>query len=417
MTENILTLTPAVLIIGAGPAGLRAARELAPRLGGDLLVLEREAQAGGIPRHSAHPGYGMRDMGRFISGPAYARRLVRQAEAVGANIRTNATVTNWVGDLAVEATTPEGRIRVEAGAVILATGARERPRSARMIPGDRPTGVYTTGNLQNLVHLNGQKVGKRAVIVGAELVSWSAALTLQHVGCRTALMTTEYPRADAYFFFSLPGRIFFRTRVSTRTRIVRIVGKPAVEAVEIENLDTGKRRTVACDAVVLTGDWIPDNELARSSGLAIDAGTLGPVVDSALRTERPGVFAIGNLLHPVDTADIAALDGLQVVDSVLAWLSGAVPPAEVARLTVEKPLRWVSPQVFRHGDPDAARRRLLLWTDRFVPFPVVVLRQNGVVIAKKRLWWPAAPGRVFRVPTSIMRKVSIAGVDLNIGLV
>ena len=128
MSEGVPTLTPAVLIIGGGPAGLRAARELAQRLGDDVLVLEREAQAGGIPRHSDHPGYGMRDMGRFISGPAYARRLVRQAEAAGAQIRTNAMVTNWVEDLAVEATTPQGRIRVEGGAVILATGAWERPR-------------------------------------------------------------------------------------------------------------------------------------------------------------------------------------------------------------------------------------------------------------------------------------------------
>ena len=415
MSEGVPTLTPAVLIIGGGPAGLRAARELAQRLGDDVLVLEREAQAGGIPRHSDHPGYGMRDMGRFISGPAYARRLVRQAEAAGAQIRTNAMVTNWVGDLAVEATTPQGRIRVEAGAVILATGARERPRAARMIPGDRSKGVYTTGNLQNLVHLNGQKVGKRAVVVGAELVSWSAALTLQYVGCRTVLMTTEYPRADSYFFFSLPGRILFRTRVATRTRVVSIIGRPTVEAVEIENLDTGKRRTIACDTVILTGDWIPDNELARATGIAIDPGTLGPVVDAALRTGRAGIFAIGNMLHPVDTADIAALDGAHVVDSILAWLGGGAAPAEHVRLTAEKPLRWVSPQVLRAGDPSPARRRLLLWTDRFVAFPTVVLRQDGVVVARKRLWWPAAPGRVFRVPSSILRKVNL-GDDLSIGL-
>ncbi len=416
MSNELLTLTPTVLIIGGGPAGLRAARGLAPRVRGDVLVLEREARAGGIPRHSDHPGYGIRDMGRFLTGPEYARRLVRQAEAAGVQIRTNATVTNWVDDRVVEATTPQGRIRVEASAIILATGARERPRSARMIPGDRPKGIYNTGNLQNLVHLNGQKVGKRAVVVGAELVSWSAALTLRHAGCRTVLVTTEYPRADAYFFFSLPGRIFFRTKVATRTRVVQIIGKPVVEAVEIENLDTGVRRRIACDTVVLTGDWIPDNELARAAGIAIDAGTRGPVVDAALRTDKAGVFAIGNLLHPVDTADIAALDGLQVTESVLAWLDGTVVPARHVRLAVDDSLRWVSPQVIREGDPAPARKRLLLWTDRFVAFPVVELRQNGVVIARKRLWWPAAPGRVFRIPTTILKKVNLHDGDLSVGL-
>ncbi|SFL07747.1 Thioredoxin reductase [Streptosporangium canum] len=415
MTTDITTLTPDVVIVGAGPSGLSAARALAPKLGGGVLVLDRESTAGGIPRHSDHPGYGIRDMRRFMSGPAYARRLVEQAEAAGATIRTNATVTGWAGDRAIEATTPEGRIRVEARAVVLATGARERPRPARLIPGDRARGVYTTGHLQNLVHLRHGKVGRRAVIVGAELVSWSAALTLREAGCRTVLMTTEYPRPDSYALFSVPGRILFRTRVATRTRVRRIIGRPELEAVEVENIDTGERRVVECDTLILTGDWIPDHELARAAGITLDPGTKGPLVDSALRTDRPGVFAVGNMLHPVDTADIAAIDGAHVARSVIAWLNGESVPAGQVRLVADAPFRWVSPEILRPGDPVPSRRRLLLWSDRYIPFPQVVLRQGGKVVARRRLWWPAAPGRVFRVPTGILSAVDPKGGTVHIG--
>lgn len=408
-------LNPDVVIVGAGPAGLRAASELAPKVG-QVLVLERESEAGGIPRHSDHPGYGMRDMGKLVSGPTYARILRDKATQAGATILTDAMATDWAGPRSLFVTSPQGRLRVDGRAVVLATGARERPRPARNIPGDRAHGVYTTGTLQNIVHLKDGKVGKRAVIVGAELVSWSAAMTLHHAGCRTALMTTPYPQADSYWIFHRPGRLAFRTDVATRTRVTRIMGRPDVEAVEIENLDTGERSIVECDTVILTGDWIPDNELARAAGIPLDPASLSPVVDTALRTDHPGIFAIGNALHPVDTADIAALDGAAVADHVRSYLSGRVPSTEHVRLLTEAPFRWVSPGMLRPGDPAPPRKRLLLWTDEYVPVPRLVVEQDGRVVARKRILWPAAPGRVFRVPSDILDRVDPRGGAVTIRL-
>ena len=393
-------MTVDVAIVGGGPAGLTAAAELAKNL--NVVVLERENDAGGIPRHSDHPGYGIRDMKRFISGPEYARRLVRYA--AGAEIRTNTMVTGWADDLTLETTSPRGREDIQARAVILATGARERPRSARLIPGDRAAGIYTTGHLQNVVHLKHGQVGRRAVVIGAELVSYSAVLTLKHAGCRTELMTSQYPSPESYGLFNLAGRTpLLGVTVATRTRLCRIIGKPTVQAVEIEHLDTGVRRVIDCDTVVLTGDWIPDHELVRSVGLDLDSGTLGPVVDTALSTSRPGVFAIGNLLHPVDTADIAALDGRHVAEHVRAYLNGHREAADGVRIEAAAPLRWIAPSVLRTGGPAPARHRLLAWTDEFVRIPKVIARQNGNVIGRKALPWPAAPGRVFRIPSSILQ--------------
>jgi thioredoxin reductase len=410
-------ITTDVAIVGGGPAGLTAAAELAA--GGDLsvLVLERETAAGGIPRHSDHPGYGMRDMKTFISGPSYARRLVEGAVAAGAKIHTTSMVTDWVGDTALEVTSPGGRQRVDARAVILATGARERPRPARLIPGDRCAGVYTTGHLQNLVHLQHRTVGRRAVVVGAELVSYSAVLTLKHVGCETVMMTTTYPSPESYAVFNVAARTpLLGTEVATRTRVTRIIGKPTLAAVEIENIDTGVRRIVECDTLVLTGDWIPDHELARSAGLDMDPGTLGPLTDPSMRTSRPGVFAVGNLLHPVDTADIAALDGRHVARPVREYLCGARGLADGVRLRVDAPLRWISPGVVRPGDGPPPRHRLLAWTDTLVRVPRVIARQDGRIVGRRTLPWPASPGRVFRLPSSILNDVDPHGGEVTVSL-
>ncbi|MDA2893292.1 FAD-dependent oxidoreductase [Mycolicibacterium sp. BiH015] len=405
-----------VAIVGAGPAGLTAARRLAAARH-DVLVLDREQYAGGIPRHSDHLGYGIRDLKTFISGPAYAARLAATATTAGARIRTRSMVTAINDDNTLEVTAPSGLVRVRARAVVLATGARERPRPARLIPGDRPAGVYTTGHLQNVVHLHHGRVGTRAVVVGAELVSWSAVMTLRHAGADTVLMLTQFRSPESYAAFNFAGKAMFRVPIAIRSRVTRIIGRPRVEAVEVEDLDTGARRRIACDTVVLTGDWIPDHELARSAGLDMDSKTLGPLVDNALRTSRPGLFAAGNLLHPVDTADIAALDGRHVAEQVDRYLDGSMPrPTAGVRLQAGPALRWLAPGLLRPGAVAPPRNRLLAWTDQLVRFPKVTLTQGGLVIAHKRLAWPASPGRVFRIPASVLGAVDPDGGPVTVDI-
>ena len=349
-------------------------------------------------------------MHRFMSGPAYARRLTQQAVRAGAEIHSETTVTGWVDDRTVEVTSPQGRTHIAARVIILATGARERPRTARLIPEDRPAGVYTTGQLQNLVHLHHRAPGTRAVIVGAELVSWSAAMTLREARCETALMTSVHSRPEAYAAFTTLGRLALRVPVATRTRVVQIIGRDRVSAVEIEDLDTRNRRSVACDTVVFTGDWIPDHELARSTGLEMQRGTRGPVVDSRQATSRPGVFAIGNLTHPVDTADVAALDGRAVAEHVLSSLDAGAhdEPGHRTRIESGSGLKWITPSVLIPG-VEPPRGRLLAWPERLTLLPTVTIRDNGTTIARRRLPWPASPGRIFRIPTAILPNATRVG--------
>ncbi len=286
-----------VAIIGAGPSGLSAAIELR-RLGvSHVTVYEREQQAGGIPRHTDHLGFGMRDLHRLMSGPRYARALVERATRTGVDLRVGTPVFS-LDDL-------------DADVVILATGVRERPRAARLVPGDRPAGIFTTGSLQQLAHA-GRRVGNRAVIVGAEHVSFSAVLTLAHVGCLTAAMVTPLPRHQTYGVIKMATASRHRVPVLTGVDVAEIVGRRRVEKVILTD-----GRTIDCDSVVFTGDWIPDNELARRAGLTMNHEIKGPAVDGAFRTSRDQVFAIGNLVHRVAAADRCALDGKAVAAEVV----------------------------------------------------------------------------------------------------
>lgn len=400
-----------VIVIGGGPAGLACATELA-RHGVRPLMLERESEAGGIPRHCHHSGFGIRDLRRSMSGPAYAERNSAAAADAGVEIRTCSMVTSFDTDRSMWGTSPAGREQLTADAVVLATGARERPRAARLVAGDRPRGVYTTGQLQILVHLHGRHVGERALVVGAELVSWSAVMTLRDAGCRVVRVLAQSPTVETYGLVRTAAPLLFRSPLS-RAKVVEIHGRARVESVTVEHFDDGRREIIDCDTVVFTGDWIPDHELARMAGVILDAGSLGPQVDAAGRTSVDGVFAVGNLVHPVDTADVAALGGRHVATGVLELLGGAIRPQSVP-IEASSPLRWVSPAMVTGESP--SRGRYLAAVDRQVNFPTVRLVQDGAEGAHTRLPWAAAPGRIFRIPERLFRGVDPAGGAVTVSI-
>jgi thioredoxin reductase len=376
-----------VLVVGGGPAGLAAATALRAGGAGRVVVLEREREPGGIPRHADHGGFGVRDLRRALRGPAYAARRAAIAAAAGAEIRTSTQATGWAGPLALETTSPAGREVLEARAVLLATGCRERPRSARLVSGARPAGVMTTGMLQQLVYLERRFAGRRAVVVGAELVSFSALLTLAHGGARCVAMTTELPGPEAPAPLALGARARFGAPLRTRTALTGIEGEGRVEAVRLTDLATGASERVACDTVVFTAGWIPDHELAVLGGAALDPGTRGPATGPALHTSADGVFAAGNLLHGAEPADVAALGGAHAAGALLAHLRGVPWPARRVPVRCAAPLAWISPNAIDALATAAAppRGRFLLRAAAPLRRPRVVAEQDGRVLLDTRL--------------------------------
>jgi thioredoxin reductase len=403
------------VVIGGGPCGLAAAIELR-RLGIEpVTVLDREREAGGIPRHSAHTGFGLRDLRTVLSGPRYAERYRELAAEAGVELMAETMVTSWEGARGLRLTGPAGRRDIEPPAVLLATGCRERPRSARLVPGSRPAGVMTTSTLQQLVHLQGRRVGRRAVIVGAEHVSFSAIVTLAHAGASVAGLVTDLPKHQSLAAFRAGAAVRYRTPIWTRTAVTNIRGAERVESVELTELDSGRTREVDCDLVIFTADWIPDQELAVMAGCEQDPGSLGPLVDPAFRTTRPGVFAAGNLVHPAETADLCALGGRHAAAPIAAYMRGTREWPRHIRLAARSPLAWVVPNLLLATTHNPPRNRFLLRSRGILRRPRIVVRQD-----RRELWSGRlrrlVPGRSAHIPAGWSAGVDPSGGPVVVGV-
>jgi thioredoxin reductase len=324
--------TSDVLIVGAGPAGLSAAIELKKQGIKNILVVDREPEAGGMPRFCHHTGFGREDLWRMWQGPKYAKYYRDLADKMDVEVRTSTTILGWNNsakessqkkEFDLQFTSPYGLGEIHAQTVLLATGVRERPRSARMIPGTRPQGIFTTGSLQRFVYQEHLPVGKRAVIVGAELVSLSALMTLMHANVKCAMMVTEEPSHQIEFPYVAMkwaiADILTRTPIVTNTKVTNIFGRKCVEGIELTHKN-GQTELVECDTVIFTGNWIPEHEIARLGGLQIHSVTRGPVIDANFRSSVNGVFVAGNLLRGVETADHCAIEGKRAAQSIAKFI-------------------------------------------------------------------------------------------------
>ncbi len=334
-----------VLVIGAGPAGLAAATRLKSLGVRNVIVVDREQQAGGIPRHCGHPPFGMREFGRVLTGPVYARRLSERAQRAGVELLLGCSVVgiDHAGGIVVTCTSSRGPAEIRAERVILATGVREMSRAARLISGDRPLGVLNTGALQSYAYLQHMAPFRRPIIVGTELVALSSLLTCRKIGAAPVAMIEDRDRPTVRrISMLLPHLLGVPVRYGTH--VADIKGKQRVEAVTLRRAD-GTLEEMECDGVLLTGRFMPDATLARAAGLEIDRGTGGPMIDQFGRTSEPLIFAAGNVLHPVETAGWSWREGRRIAEFVAADLAGQLPAVtRTVKLTPGEGVRYVVPQ-------------------------------------------------------------------------
>lgn len=289
-----------VVIIGGGPAGLSAAITLKKLGVSRVVIIEREEKTGGIPRYCGFSPFGMREFKRILSGKQYADRLSKQAQQAGAEIllSTNVVEAQEGGKLLIA--NNDGLAEINAKRVIYATGVRETPRSTRLISGIRTQGVLNTGALQTLIYQQKLKPFKRPIIIGTELVAFSAIMTCLAVKIKPVAMIEPSNNVIARW----PSSIFPRLvniPLHLNTRLLNIKGDKQVSTVEIEN-NKGQKQEIECDGVILTGKFTPEASLALCGHLEIDPLTNGLKVDQFGRCSDPSYFATGNVLRPVETA-------------------------------------------------------------------------------------------------------------------
>ena len=391
----------AVAIIGAGPSGIAAALALAERGVGRVIVLEREAEAGGIPRHCGHKTFGLSEFGWLMSGPSYARRLAAKANASGIEIGTRTSVLALKEGGELTFTDPDAGIKaIRARRVLIATGVRETPRSARLVGGARPVGVLTTGALQNFIYVKESKPFRRPVVIGTELVSFSALLTCRHAGIMPLAMIEENDRPTAYRLFAAYPRLW-GIALRYGTTLVEILGRDRVDGVLVESASR-KRETIACDGVLFTGKFVPAAELVRQGPFALDPATGGPSIDHHGRLSDPAYYAAGNVLRPVETAGWCYSEGRDIGHVIADDLAGKLAQSDKTIIIERGPgIKYIMPQRLRPDDNDHAHRALQLRVERTVRGRLIV-EADGRVIFTRSI--SLKPERRFLLPLSVIER-------------
>ena len=324
------------LIIGAGAAGMAAAEGIA-RAGFSACIVDREGCTGGILLQCIHNGFGLHHFGRELTGPEYAELFSETIE--------NLPVERFLQTTAVSITRRRKSIEVvtcsaihgvtvfEATAVVLAMGSRERNRGNIATAGTRPSGVFTAGLAQRLLNMEGLVPGKKAVIVGSGDIGLIMARRLTWTGAEVAAVVEILPHPSGLTRNIVQCLGDFSIPLHLNHAVTRIYGHDRVEAVDIAPLvngvpGSGQLRRIDCDTVLLSVGLIPENELSRKAGVAINPDTGGPTVDHLLQTSVPGIFACGNVLHVHDLVDYVTGEARRCAGHVTDYLGGGTRQAE-----------------------------------------------------------------------------------------
>ncbi|MCH5338994.1 MAG: FAD-dependent oxidoreductase [Acetatifactor sp.] len=321
-----------LVIIGGGPAGLAAA--IAAREAGvqDLLVLERDSRLGGILNQCIHNGFGLHTFNEELTGPEYAGRYIGKAKELDIPCKLNTMVVNLSAEGEFKKVTvmnrEEGLYEIEAKAVILAMGCRERSRGALNIPGYRPAGIYSAGTAQRYVNMEGRMPGKEVVILGSGDIGLIMARRMTLEGAKVKLVAELQPYSGGLKRNIVQCLDDFGIPLKLSHTVVDIKGKERVEGVTVARVDDhlkpipGTEEDITCDTLLLSCGLIPENELSGSLGVDMNSVTGGPMVNESLETNKEGVFACGNVLHVHDLVDYVSQEAAQAGKNAAAYLCG-----------------------------------------------------------------------------------------------
>ncbi|MFN2304695.1 MAG: NAD(P)/FAD-dependent oxidoreductase [Anaerolineales bacterium] len=392
-----------VIVIGSGPGGLAAAISAKENGAEDVLLIERDVELGGILVQCIHNGFGLELFNQDMPGPAYAQHFIEEAISHQVQTFLDTMVLDITPDRKIFAIDKyKGFLELEARAIVLAMGCRERTRAQILLPGARPAGVYTAGTAQRFVNVEGYMPGERFVILGSGDIGMIMARRLSIEGAKVERVLEIMPYLNGLTRNYVQCLLDYGIPLEKQRTVNRIIGRDRVEAIEAVSVDEtwnplpGTKEIIPCDTLLLSVGLIPENELSKKAGVLLDPVTNGPFVDDHFMTNVPGIFAAGNVVHVYDLVDWVTEAGYRAGKAAAQfaqsekWEVGSEIP-----LNSGENIRYVVPQ--KLNKEHLAQELVRLQMRAMIPIEARVLvtveDQNGEVMAKKGEAY-ARPGEI-----------------------
>ncbi len=391
-----------VVIIGSGPGGLAAA--IAARQNGaeDVLIIERDLEPGGILLQCIHNGFGVEIFKQDLPGPSYAQRFINEARGIGVDWLMDTMVLDVTRDRRIFAMGKHsGMVEVQAKAIVLAMGCRERTRAQIRLPGARPAGVYTAGTAQRWVNVEGYMPGKQFVILGSGDIGMIMARRLTFEGAKVERVLEIMPYLTGLTRNYVQCLLDNNIPLQLRHTVKRIIGRKRVEAIESVLVDErwqpvpGSEEIIPCDTLLLSVGLIPENELSRQAGVQLDPVTGGPFVDDGFQTSVPGIFSAGNVVHVYDLVDWVTEAGRTAGKQAARYAQGQhLPENQRVRLVAGENVRYVVPHELNSASLTEGEVRLQLRVRQPVEAPVWVEARCGEKLIARKAEPYARPGEM-----------------------
>ena len=397
-----------LVIIGGGPAGMAAAIAAYEAGLRDILILERDCALGGILRQCIHNGFGLHRFGEELTGPEYAYRYETKVREYGIPFMTDTMVIDISEDRKVTAMNSEyGVFTVSSKSIVLAMGCRERPKGALNIAGSRPAGIYTAGTAQKFVNLMGYMPGKEGVILGSGDIGLIMARRMTLEGANVKAVCELMPYSGGLARNIEQCLNDFNIPLKLSHTVVKIRGGDRVTAVTIAKVDENRRpipeteETIPCDTLLLSCGLIPENELTKSAGIALDPITNGAKVDGDRQTEVEGIFACGNVLHVHDLVDYVSAEAEIAGRAAARFVKGENKREADIKIIADGQVRYTVPQrITEFCDTEVYFRVANVYTDKYV----TATDESGNILYKKKKQ-KLAPGE--------MEKITLKADDLR----
>ena len=407
-----------LVIIGGGPAGMAAAVAAYEAGVRDILILERDNALGGILRQCIHNGFGLHRFGEELTGPEYAYRYEKMVREKGISFMLDTMVIEVSPDRVVTAMNSEmGIFSIQAGAVILAMGCRERPKGALNIAGARPAGIFTAGTAQKFVNMKGYMPGREVVILGSGDIGLIMARRMTLEGAKVKAVCELMPYSGGLARNIEQCLNDFNIPLHLSHTVVNIHGKERLEGVTIARVDENRRpikeseEYISCDTLLLSCGLIPENELTKGAGITLDRVTGGAAVNGERETEIEGIFACGNVLHVHDLVDYVSEESAIAGRAAAKYISGQRNKEICVRLRTDGRVRYTVPQLLTEKTDTSVYFRV---ADVYRDAKIVVRDGDRVIISKKKQ--RLAPAEMEKVDLTKEMIESLSGGEISFSI-